>query len=94
MTDSFEQFLITLSQDPVLLDDFLDDPEPLLKDSSLTEEEKDLLRSGDAEQIRRHLGDEGTIVATNSTARTTSGPHGRPPGPPPPGPPPPGPPKH
>jgi hypothetical protein len=91
MSERVEQFLITLSQDPVLLDDFLDDPEPLLKDSLLTEKEKDLLRSGDAEQIRRHLGDEGTIVLTNSTATKSPPPGPRPdphPGPPP------GPPKH
>lgn len=82
MSENFEQFLITLSQDPVLLDNFLDDPEPMLKVSPLTEEERALLRSGDAERIRRHLGDSGPVVLTNSTVTEPPPPHpGPPPGP-------------
>jgi hypothetical protein len=82
MSERVEQFLITLSQDPVLLDNFLDDPEPVLMNSPLTGEERDLLKSGDAELIRKYLGDKETIFATASTV-TGTGPKPGPPPPPP-----------
>jgi hypothetical protein len=89
MSERVTQFLISLSQDPVLLDNFLNNPDPLLGDSLLTAEERSLLRSGDAEEIRKHLGDTGP---TMWTATTSTEPNEPPKSPPPKTPPPP--PKH
>jgi hypothetical protein len=81
MSERVTQFLISLSQDPVLLDNFLNNPDPLLGDSLLTAEERSLLRSGDADLIRKHLG-EGD--STRWVATTSTRPNGPPPPPPPP----------
>lgn len=89
MSERVARFLISLSQDPYKLDRFLDDPDPVLADSDLTSEEKEVVRGGDPEQIRASLGELGSMAtSTSSTTGSPSGrPPGRPPGPPP-GPPP------
>ena len=92
MSERVSQFLVTLSQDPVMLDEFLSDPDPFLVQSELTPEERDVLRSGDPDRIRFLLGDDDP-ARWAATTSTDPGAHPGPkPGPPPgpqPGPPPP-----
>lgn len=91
MSERVSQFLVTLSQDPVMLDEFLSDPDPFLSRSELTSEERDVLRSGDPDRIRILLGDDDPMRWAATTS-TDPGPHPKPgphPGPNPPPPPPP-----
>lgn len=49
-------FLRALSDDPNKLTEFENDPEQAMTAAGLTEEEKDLIKSGDEQRIMRHLG--------------------------------------
>jgi hypothetical protein len=67
MSERVTDFLIMLSKDPVKLDAFLDDPEPVLEESGLTREERELLLSGDTERIRAYIGENSLFTTGAST---------------------------
>lgn len=55
------QFLLDLARHPVLRQVLSGDPaaaEKLMTDANLSNHEKDLIRSGDEQSIRKYLGDE------------------------------------
>lgn len=56
MTEKVKQFLIELSKDPVKMEDFWKNPDAFLNSSDLSDEERDILRSGDSERIQGLLG--------------------------------------
>jgi hypothetical protein len=49
-------FLRGLNDDPYKLTEFENDPEQAMTAAGLTEEEMDIVKSGDEERIMRHLG--------------------------------------
>jgi hypothetical protein len=53
------QFLKRLSEDPEQLDAYRADPEGVMADSELTDEHKEVIRSGDNQRIERALRAEG-----------------------------------
>lgn len=52
MKNRLNEFLISLSLDPQKREEFYQDPDGVLDDTSLSEDEKDLIKSGNASQIR------------------------------------------
>lgn len=55
VSESLARFLRNLSLDPSLLEAFEEDPEAVLADTDLSEEDKHLMRAADREQLRRRL---------------------------------------
>jgi hypothetical protein len=59
------QFLTELSQNPEMREAFKNDPDACMDAAGLSNEEKDVLKSGDPDKIRSHLGDDappGVVV--------------------------------
>lgn len=52
-------FVTKLSQDPGKREAYKTDPEGLMDEHGLSEEDKAVLRTGDPDKIREYLGDEG-----------------------------------
>ena len=59
MAKEAADFVIKLSKDPALRDQFKKDPHATMDAHGLNSEDKDVLTSGDPERIRQHLGDDG-----------------------------------
>lgn len=55
LSDNLARFLRNLSLDPSLLEAFEQDPEGILADTELSEDDKRRMRSADQEQLRRQL---------------------------------------
>jgi len=55
LSDRAARFVRNLSLDPSLLEAFEEDPECIMADADLEEEDKLLLRATDREQLRRQL---------------------------------------
>lgn len=87
MSERITRFLADLSKDPQKVEELWENPEAFLTGAELTEEEKELVRSGDAERLRKAMG---YPLFFGSISTSTTPPPGQPPGPPP-GPPPPDP---
>ncbi len=59
MAKQAADFIINLSKDPKLREEFKKDPHGTMDAHGLTAEDKEALTSGDPERIRLHLGDDG-----------------------------------
>jgi hypothetical protein len=91
MPDRVARFLVSLSQDPFLTEEFSREPDLVLGEADLTEEDRDVLRSGDSAMIRRYVGHGGSLVIELVTQSSVTNPPPPDPSPPPdpkPGPPP------
>ena len=51
-------YVISVSENPELARAHQDDPDAAMDKAGLSEEDKEILKSGDLERIRNHLGDE------------------------------------
>lgn len=49
------EFLLRLADDPRLLESYRQDPDEVLAEAGLTEEERELVKAGDAAGIRRSI---------------------------------------
>ncbi len=56
MAKKAADFLINLSRDPKLRESFKQNPDAVMDAHGLTAEDKAVLRSGDPDKIRKHLG--------------------------------------
>ena len=52
-------FVISLSKDPQKRAAFKQDPDGTMSAAGLSEEDKKVIKSGDPQKIREHLGDDG-----------------------------------
>lgn len=59
MTSNVAQFVTALSKNPQAMENFSKDPDGAMEVHDLTDEDREVLKSGDAERIRKHCGDEG-----------------------------------
>lgn len=59
MAKQAADFITKLSRDPKLRESFKKDPDGTMDAHGLTAQDKEVLRSGDPEKIRQHLGDDG-----------------------------------
>ncbi len=59
MSSNVAQFVTALSKNPQAMENFSKDPDGVMEVHDLTDEDKEVLKSGDAERIRSHCGDEG-----------------------------------
>jgi hypothetical protein len=59
MSSNVAQFVTALSQNPQAMENFSKDPDGVMEVHDLTDEDREILKSGDAEKIRAHCGDEG-----------------------------------
>jgi hypothetical protein len=66
MPERVTRFLVSLSQDVLRTAEFGKDPDHILAGTDLTEEQKVLLKSGDARRIRNYLGRDLPIYAQQS----------------------------
>ena len=82
MSDRVARFLVSLSQDPFLTEEFAREPDLVLVGTDLTEEDKTVLRSGDPAAIRSYVGPKGFTVELTEQSCVA-----KPPPPPPPPPP-------
>ena len=82
MSDRVARFLVSLSQDPFLTEEFAREPDLVLAGADLTEEDKKVLRSGDPAAIRSYVGFKGFTVQMTEESCVV-----KPPPPPPPPPP-------
>lgn len=57
MAKQAADFIINLSKDPALRDQFKKDPHGTMDAHGLSAEDKEVLTSGDPDKIREHLGD-------------------------------------
>lgn len=64
MSEKLARFLRNLSLDPSLLEAFEADPDNILADADLSEDDKRFLRSGDREHWRSKLTADSTIAPT------------------------------
>jgi hypothetical protein len=62
MASNLEDFVYRLANDQDLLDQFRSDPHGVLAGSGLSGPEKDLVLSGDADQISAALGSKSAVV--------------------------------
>ena len=51
-------FISKLSTDPAYRDRYRKDPDGVMKEAGLTDQDKAVLKSGDPDKIRQHLGDD------------------------------------
>ncbi len=58
MAKNAAEFIAKLSRDPKLRETFKKDPDGTMDAHGLSAEDKEVLRSGDPERIRTHLGDD------------------------------------
>ncbi|HLA77691.1 MAG TPA: hypothetical protein VJU18_08950 [Vicinamibacteria bacterium] len=58
MAKNLADLMIKLSRDPKLRESFKKDPDGVMDAHALTAEDKAVLRSGDPDKIRAHLGDD------------------------------------
>lgn len=59
MSEKAGQFVIALSQDPELMERFESDPDGVMIEYGLSQTDRDVLSSGDAERIKQYLGKDG-----------------------------------
>lgn len=59
MSKKAVQFVIALSKDPQAMEDFAKDPDAVMDKYDLSPEDREVLKSGDVERIRKHLGEQG-----------------------------------
>ncbi len=59
MTKLVADFVVNLSKDPRLMEAFASDPDAVMAEHDLSDADREVLKSGDAERIRNHLGDAG-----------------------------------
>lgn len=62
----FAHFIAELALNPVLLQLYRDDPDKVMEEVGLNEQEKDLLRKGDFQLICKFLGDPGPRPITQN----------------------------
>ena len=91
MSEKAARFLIALSQDPAGMEAFSKDPDLVLAGADLTDEDRDVVRSGDMKRIHGYFERELGRSIPQPTCNTQK--EGPKPPPPPPPPPPPRPPK-
>ncbi len=89
MSERITRFLADLSKDPQKAEALWEDPEAFLAGAELTEEEKELVRSGDAERLRNALGHPLFYGSISTATNRPPGQPGPSPGPSPSPPPPP-----
>lgn len=53
------EFVSTLSTDPDKRDRFMEDPDAVMDEHDLSEEDKQVLRTKDSDKIKSYLGDDG-----------------------------------
>jgi hypothetical protein len=66
MPERVTRFLVSLSKDVLQMAEFAKAPDRLLADADLTDEQKMLLKSGDARRIRSYIGKDLPIYAQQS----------------------------
>jgi hypothetical protein len=66
MSERVTRFLVSLSKDVLRMAEFGKNPDQVLADADLTEEQKTLLKSGDARRIRSYIGKDVPIYAQQS----------------------------
>jgi hypothetical protein len=59
MPKSAGEFVTKLSQDPALIEEFKRDPDALMDAHGLSDDDKAVLKSGDVDKIKAHLGEDG-----------------------------------
>lgn len=59
MTKLAADFVVNLSKDPERMEAFASDPDSVMDEHDLSDADREVLKSGDAEKIRHHLGDAG-----------------------------------
>ncbi len=59
MAKQAADFITKLSRDPKLREGFKKDPDKTMDAHGLSAKDKEVLKSGDPEKIRQHLGDDG-----------------------------------
>ncbi len=52
------EYVVSVSEDPEKAQAHKDDPDAAMDAAGLSDEDKDILKSGDLERIRDHLGDD------------------------------------
>ncbi len=58
MAKALSDFLTKISQDPQEISDFKENPDGVMDDHGLSDQEKEIVKSGDADKVREHLGDD------------------------------------
>jgi hypothetical protein len=58
MSKNALKYVVSVSEDPALADSHKSDPDAAMDAAGLSDEDKDVLKSGDLERIRKHLGDD------------------------------------
>lgn len=58
MAHPLADFLSKLSQDPQTVADFKNDPDSVMDEHGLSDHDKEVVNSGDADKVREHLGDD------------------------------------
>jgi hypothetical protein len=66
MSEKVTRFLVALSKDVLRMAEFRKNPDQVLADADLTDEQKMLLKSGDAPRIRSYIGKDVPIYAQQS----------------------------
>ena len=66
MPERVTRFLVSLSKDVLRMAEFAQNPDRILADADLTDEQKVLLKSGDAHRIRSYIGKDVPIYAQQS----------------------------
>lgn len=59
MSKKAADFVTKLSQNPDERDRFMEDPDAVMGEHDLSEEDKQVLRTKDSDKIKSYLGDEG-----------------------------------
>lgn len=62
MSHRVARFLVSLSEDPFLTEEYAREPDLVLVGTDLTEEDKKVLRSGDPAAIRSYVGPKGFTI--------------------------------
>ena len=56
--DNALDYVVSVSQNPEMEQAHKEDPDAAMEKAGLSDEDKEVLKSGDLERIRNHLGDE------------------------------------
>lgn len=58
MSKKAADFVTDLSKDPAKRDRFMEDPDAVMDEHDLSDEDKDVLRTKDSDKIKSYLGDD------------------------------------